>query len=192
MVFHSSLCDSKSPQAYKTLLSILADLNDAVVWTVYGLLPISKSSSSFTNPFRIVTGDPIAVGTANTFMFYRIFSSLARSKYLYLFLLSLIFSLWSAETAKFSKLNFYVNYLIILSSGRDSVIYFNLNIPQNLCVSFSRTYFGLCIKFHFFAQFPVGHFSHPVVSCIILPLRQFAAFADLLCDSWFHLYCYSV
>ena len=31
MVFHWSLCDGKSPQVSWTLLSILADLNNAIV-----------------------------------------------------------------------------------------------------------------------------------------------------------------
>ena len=35
MVFHWSLSDSKSPQVSNTLLSILDDLNDAVVGLVY-------------------------------------------------------------------------------------------------------------------------------------------------------------
>ena len=35
MVFHWSLSDSQSPKVSKTLLSILVDLNDAVVWIIY-------------------------------------------------------------------------------------------------------------------------------------------------------------
>ena len=42
MVLHWSLSNSKSPQVSRTLLSILADLNNAVV--------ISKSSSLYINP----------------------------------------------------------------------------------------------------------------------------------------------
>ena len=34
MVFHWSLSDSKYPQVSRTLLSILADLNNAVIWMV--------------------------------------------------------------------------------------------------------------------------------------------------------------
>ena len=34
MVFHWSLSDSKFPQVSRTLLSILADLNNAVVWVL--------------------------------------------------------------------------------------------------------------------------------------------------------------
>ena len=49
MVFHWSLSDSKSLQVSRTLLSILANLNNAVVWMVSTLTLISKSSSLFTN-----------------------------------------------------------------------------------------------------------------------------------------------
>ena len=41
MVFHWSLSDSKSPYVSRTLLSILADLNDAIVWMVSTRPPIS-------------------------------------------------------------------------------------------------------------------------------------------------------
>ena len=43
MIFYRSLSDSKSPQLSRTLLSILADLNNAVVWTVSTRPVISKS-----------------------------------------------------------------------------------------------------------------------------------------------------
>ena len=49
MVFHWSLSDSKSPQVSRTLLSILADLNYAVVWMVFIRPVLSKSSCSCTN-----------------------------------------------------------------------------------------------------------------------------------------------
>ena len=41
MVFHWSLSDSKSPQVSRTLLSILAVLNNAVVWIVSTRPPTS-------------------------------------------------------------------------------------------------------------------------------------------------------
>ena len=53
MVFHWSLSDSKSPQVSRTLLSILAVLNNVVVWMVPTLLPTSTSSSPFSNPIII-------------------------------------------------------------------------------------------------------------------------------------------
>ena len=45
VVFFWSLSDSKSHQVSRTLLSILADLSNAVVWVVYICPLISKSSS---------------------------------------------------------------------------------------------------------------------------------------------------
>ena len=45
MVFYWSLSDSKSPQESRTLLSILADLNNVVVWIVSSRPFISKFSS---------------------------------------------------------------------------------------------------------------------------------------------------
>ena len=40
MVSHKSLSDNKSPQVSKTLLSILPDLNNAVVWMVSARPPV--------------------------------------------------------------------------------------------------------------------------------------------------------
>ena len=70
MVLHWSLSDSKSPQVSRTLLSILADLNNAVNWMVSTGLPISKSSSSFNNPLGIVLKTPITIVKIVNFMFH--------------------------------------------------------------------------------------------------------------------------
>ena len=40
MVFHWSLSDNKSPQVSRTLLNILTDLNNAVVWVVFIIIII--------------------------------------------------------------------------------------------------------------------------------------------------------
>ena len=50
MVFHWSLSDSKSPQVFRTLLSILAVFNNAVVWMVSARLS-TKSSRPFNKSF---------------------------------------------------------------------------------------------------------------------------------------------
>ena len=42
MVFLKGLSDNKSPKVSRTLLSILADLSNAVVWTVFTHPIISK------------------------------------------------------------------------------------------------------------------------------------------------------
>ena len=100
MVLHWSLSDSKSPQVSRTLLSILAVLNNVVVWMVSTRPPTSKSSSPFRNPLVTVPNAPITIGIIFTFMFYSFFSSLARSRYLSFFSHSFSFILWSAGTAK--------------------------------------------------------------------------------------------
>ena len=65
MVFHRRLCDSKSLQVSRTFLSILADINNAVVWMVS------------------VPSTPITVGITVTFKFHSFFSTLTRSQYFY-------------------------------------------------------------------------------------------------------------
>ena len=62
MVFHWRLSDSKSPQVSRTLLSIRAVFNNAVVWMVSTRLPTSKSSRPFNKPFVTVPKAPITIG----------------------------------------------------------------------------------------------------------------------------------
>ena len=122
MVFHWNLSDSKSPQASRTLLSILAVLNNVVVWMVSTHPPTSKSSSPFNNPLVSVPKAPITIGIIVTFMFYSFFNSLARSRHLSFFSHSFSFILWSAGTAKSTILKihfFFVDFYKIWSSGRD-------------------------------------------------------------------------
>ena len=93
MVFHWNLSDSKSPQ--------VSWITNAVVWMVSARPPISTFSSPFTYPLVTIQSAPFIIGITETFMFHNYFSPLVRSKYLYLFSFSLIFSLQSAVLAKF-------------------------------------------------------------------------------------------
>ena len=148
MVFHWSLSDSKSPQVSRTLLSILAVLNNTVVWMVSTRPPTSKSSSTFSNPLVTVPNAPITIGIIVTCMFHSFLSSLARSRYLSH---SFSFILWSAGTAKSTILQvlfFFFFLLIIIKSGflagfRWSVCI--LKSYRSLYESFSRTGAGLCL-----------------------------------------------
>ena len=99
MVFHWSRSDSKSPQISRTFLSILADLNNVVVWMVSTGPFISKSTSPFYNPSVTVPRTPITIGIIFTLMF-QFFNSLVRSTYLSFFSLSFNFTLRSVETEK--------------------------------------------------------------------------------------------
>ena len=98
--FHRSLSDSKSPPNSRTLLSILADLNNSVVWIVSTRALISYTSSPFTKPLVTVPSTPITVGIAITFILHSFFRPLARSRYLSFFSFSFNFTQWSAGTAK--------------------------------------------------------------------------------------------
>ena len=75
MVFHWSLSESKSPQVSRTLLSILAVFNNAVVWMVSTRPPTSKSSMPFNNPLITVLKAPITIGISVTFVFHSFFNS---------------------------------------------------------------------------------------------------------------------
>ena len=152
MVFHWRLSDSKYPQVSRTLLSILAVFNNAVVWIVSTRPPTSKSSRPFNNPLVTVQKAPITIGIIVTFMFHSFFNSLARSRYLSLFSHSFSFILWSAGTAKSTILQifffFFFLLLIIIRSGLRVEIRWSVCISKfhrSLCVSFSRTGAGLCI-----------------------------------------------
>ena len=97
MVFHWSLCDSKFPQVYRTLFSILGDLNTALVWIVSARPLISHYSGPLTKPLLVVQSAPITIGFILTFMFHRFFSSMAKCNFFFVFF---DFSLWLAVTEK--------------------------------------------------------------------------------------------
>ena len=80
--FLLGLNDSKYPHVSRTLLSILADLNDAVVWTISTCLLISKSSISFTGALGIISSTPITVISQPPSCPKFFFCSLARTTYL--------------------------------------------------------------------------------------------------------------
>ena len=121
MVFHWRLSDSKSLQVSRTLLSILAVFNNAVVWIVSTRLSTSKSSRTFNNLLVTVPKVPTTIGIIVTFMFHSFFNSLARSRYLSLF--SDFFQFYSV-VSRDSKVDnladflfFFFLLLIIIRSG---------------------------------------------------------------------------
>ena len=154
MAFHWSLSDSKSLQVSRTLLSILAVLNNIVVWMVSIRPPTSKSSSPFNNPLVTVPKAPITIAIIVTFMFHTFFNSLARTRYLSFFSHSFSFILWSAVTAKSTILQIlFFLLLITVMSGLVAEIRWSVCMSKShrsLCGSFSRKDAGLCL-YHLFA-----------------------------------------
>ena len=124
MIFQWSLSDSTSSQVSRTLLSILAVLNNIVVCIFSTNSPIFNSSSSFNNTLVTVPKAPITIGIIVTFMFHSFFDSLARSFFSH----SFNFILWSARTAEstilqvlffFSFFFFFFDYYKVRGSDRD-------------------------------------------------------------------------
>ena len=118
MVFHWSLGDRNYPQVSKTLINILAHLNNAVVWMVSTRSLIFKSSSPSTNPLVTMSSVPITNGIIVTFKFHSFFSSLARSWYSSLFSLSVSFTLFSAgqQSPLFGWFSFILLTIVLLLS----------------------------------------------------------------------------
>ena len=147
MVFHCSLSDSKSPQVSRTLLSILAILNNVVIWMVFTRSPTSKSSSLFSNPLVIVPNAPITIGIIVTFMFHSFFQFPNKVEVLILFFI--FFQFYSVVRRDNQVDNFASSlFLLIIRSGLLAEIRWSVCMSKShksLCVSFSRTGAGLCI-----------------------------------------------
>ena len=161
----------------RTLLSILAVLNNSVVWMVSYRPPASKSTRPFNSPLVTVPNAPITIGIIVTLMFHSIFNSLARSRYLSFFSYSFSFIQCSLGTAKSTILQIlFLVLLIIIRSGLLAEIRWSVCMSKShrsLCVSFSSTDDGLCI-YHLFVWSNLNflHISEwifwPTQSCPVL------------------------
>ena len=145
MVFHWSLSDSKSSQVSRSLLSILADLNNVVVWIVATRPVISKSTSPCTNPLVTLPRAPITIGITVTFMFHSFFFFPWQGPS-FRFLWILFYALPGEQSPQFGKFSFFL--LNITRSGCLAEIRWSVCMSKSkssLCVSFSWTDSLLCI-----------------------------------------------
>ena len=117
MVFHGSLNEIKSPQVYKTLLSILADLNDAVVWMISVRPQISNSSIPVTKRLGIIPSAKIKTGITINFMFHTFFLFSGKVQVLVTLFVFFDFTLWSGRLAM-SVIRQFHFFVIITRSGR--------------------------------------------------------------------------
>ena len=115
--------------------------------------PTSKSSSTFNNPFVIVSNAPITIGIIVTFMFHSFFKFPSKVEVL---ILLFTFLQFYSVISRDSKVNNFASslffLLITMRSGLLTEIRWSvcmLKSYRSLCVSFSRTDIGLCI-YHLF------------------------------------------
>ena len=112
------MSDSKSPQFSRTILSILADLNNAVIWMVSTRPLISKCCSPRTSYLVTIPSASNTIGitvtfTFHSFVFVLFFCSFARSRYLSLFRFSSVLpcSQPQRQSPQFSKFFFLFFFL---------------------------------------------------------------------------------
>ena len=133
IAFHWSLSEGKSPQVSRTLLSILADRSNAVVWTLSTLPVISKFCSHCTNSFGTVPKTSITIDIIITFMFHSFFQFPSKVEVLHpsFHILSVLFcgppGQQSPQSCKFSIFFYYYK---VWSFRRDQVIRLDLKITK--------------------------------------------------------------
>ena len=154
------------------------------------LLLISNSFNLLSKHLGTNPSAPNSTGITVTLVFYRFLSFLERSKYLSPFLLSFIFTRWSAGTAKSTKqqvffvfvfcfcflIFFFFVFLLSTKYNLLAGIHLYLKIPENFMRSLRRAFwlthilFGSMFKIQSLAQFSVDDLSHPVVPLLVLLL----------------------
>ena len=173
MVFHWSY--NKTPQILRALLSILADLNNTVFWIVSILPLVSNSLNPLSKALWTVPSAPTTIGIIVTLMFYNnFFLFLWQGRSMSIFLLSLIFTLWSVGTAKPTKgqFLFFLSFFFFL---------FIDTVTSLLFVSFSRTDSGLCI-YYLVLFTPWEFFTSALVSLSLQDSSQYSGRTQQCCS----------
>ena len=146
MVFYWRLIDSKSPQVSRTLLSILAVFNNAVVWMVSTRPPTSKSSRPFNNPLVTVPKAPIPISIIVTFIFHSFFQFSCKVEVF--ILLFTFFQLYSVVSRDSKVDNFSKSITIIIivqfTASKKDVINLEVNtirpwVPNALVSATAKT-----------------------------------------------------
>ena len=98
IVFHWSVSDGLSPRLSRTLLSILANINNVAVLMILILPLISNSASSLLSPWGLFQLHQLLLVSLSPYS-TAFFRTLVGSKYLSIFSISFIFTLWSMGIA---------------------------------------------------------------------------------------------
>ena len=113
--------------------SMMADLNNAVVWMVWAA--IFNPSSPPYQAFEDFPSTPTIIGITVTFMFHNYFSFLVVFNYLFLFSFSFIFSLCSSGTAKSTIWQILFLFIFLLTITRSGLL---TGIRWSVCISKSQ------------------------------------------------------
>ena len=142
-VFHWSLSDYKCPHFTRTLLSILADLNNAVVSMVSIFHLISNPPAFFPKFLGTVPSAPNKIGNTVTFIFHS--NSLACLSS------SILFPLWSCGNRKTSQTTNSFFFLLIntksaLLAGRVNSYYQSEHLKKNKKTKQNKRSSGTIVK----------------------------------------------
>ena len=119
IVFRRSLSDIQPPQVFRTLLTIHADLNTAVVLIFSTCPATSLSFSPYTNPLVTVPIELITIGINVTFMFHRFFHFCCKVQVLiFLFDFCQFYSVVRWDSKVHNSKNSLFLLLIIIRYGR--------------------------------------------------------------------------
>ena len=190
MVSQWSLSESESPLVSRTLLSVLADLNNSVVWMVSTRPLISKSSSPVINNLETVPRAPIRIGVIVTFMFIQFSSEVEVFILFFHFLAILLSDQLVQQSPQFGKISFLLiiirsGYLaenrwsVCMSKSKLRVVLLMLGCVYNIC-SYGQTSVSYSV--------PSGSLY---LYCSVLSYILFVLICciSLLCDSWFRFFC---
>ena len=138
-----SLSDSKCPQVSSTLLSIMANLNNVIVYMISVHPLISNSSSPLTKPLEIVPSAPTTISI--TILLSSAFLVLWKSPSTYLSFRFLSFSLCDPLRRQ-SPVGSKFSFLLITRSGLLAAKRWSVcKSKSQKIISFSRTDSGLCV-----------------------------------------------
>ena len=131
MIFNRSLSKSKSPKVFRFLFSILADLNNAIVWMVSPHPLISKSTCPCTNPLVTLLNTLVRVVNTITFLFHSLFQFFSKVFVLAsLFVFLQFYSLISRkDKVHYSASSLFL--LTIIKSGRRAEIRWSVCIQKS-------------------------------------------------------------
>ena len=192
MVSHWILSDNKSPQVSRTLLSILANLSNALVWMIPLVLLFSNTPVPLPIFWLLYEKHQLQL-VSPSLSCSPIFSNfLERSRYLSFFSLSFNFTQWIPKSTILQV--FFLLWIITRFSRLAEIRWFVCisESQRSLCISLCRTYFGLCIYCLFIwsnlkllhlsgLPCPPSRVSSYILSVLICCIH-------LLCDGSFRLF----